>query len=70
MHDIMIVIKSMLILAVAWFTELAIASVVSLTIVPQDIREFFIETKEIINWIASILVVILTVVKIIKEKKK
>lgn len=69
MHDVTIVIKSLAILCIAWFTELAIGLTISLAIVPQDVREFFAETKEIINWIVSASVLILTIIKIRNERK-
>lgn len=69
MHDITIVLKSLAVLFIAWFTEIIIGATISLTIIPENIKEFFIETKEIINWIVSALVLILTIVKIKNERK-
>lgn len=71
MQDIVIVFKSLLLLCVAWFTELFISnSITVLTILPYSVIEFFEETKTALNWIVSFAVLILTVVKIIKVNKK
>lgn len=67
MTDILICLKSLLILSVAWFTELMIFNFAQLSIIGPNLREFFIETKEIINWVVSVLVLILTVVKLRRE---
>ena len=42
----------------------------SITFLPVGVREFFIETKEIVSWAVSITVLIATIIKIRKDTKK
>ena len=70
MHDIFIFIKGIILIFVVWFTETILVQFASLSIINSDIREFFIESKEIINWVVSVSVLYATYLKIRNEKRK
>lgn len=70
MHDIAIVIKSFFLIFIVWFTDTIIYQVVSLTFISPSVREFFIETKEIISWSVSALILVLTILRIRNERRK
>lgn len=69
-NDIIIVFKGLLAVFIAWFTDTIIVKTVSLTFISPFIRDFFIETKDIINWFVSSIILITVVVKLINERRK
>lgn len=63
-HHILISLKSIMLLFVVWFIDTIVYGLASLVIINPTVKEFFAETKDIIAWITSLLILILTVVKI------
>ncbi len=70
MHDILICIKGLMVISIVWFTDTFLIQLAGVSFINPSIREFFVETKEMINWGVSILVLIVTIVKLRKETKK
>lgn len=70
MHNLATVVKAFILLCITWFTEIFIGAVVTVQYIPANVREFFDEIKTPLACIASFVVIILTVIKILKENKK
>ncbi len=69
MHDLFICFKGLVVIAFVWLIDFLMIGFISLSIMPSFIKDFFIESKEIINWIISVLVLYVTYLKLKKEKK-
>lgn len=70
MHDIFIFFKGIILISIVWLTDIVLLQFASLSIINSDIRSFFVETKDIINWVVSISVLYATYLKIRNEKRK
>lgn len=70
MHNLIIILKSLAIFCIAWFTEILIGSVTMLSFVPVGVKEFCEEVKTPLAVLVSFAIFILTVIRIIKENKK
>lgn len=68
MHNLLISLKSLLLIFIVWFTDKIVLQITLFTFVNPLIKEFFVETKEIIAWVTSFLILILTIYKIRNEK--
>lgn len=66
---ISLIVKAIGVLIITWFTEIFIENAISVSIINPRVKEFFVDTKPIINWIVSVLVLIFTIYKFKKEKK-
>ncbi len=70
MHDIFIWFKFMLSLTIVWFADTAIIWVASISIINPTFREFCIESKDVINVLISITVLLVTIIKFRNERRK
>lgn len=70
MNDLIIIFKSFVLFCIVWFTELFISSVMLLSFIPTDVKDFFEDVKTPIAVLVSISIFILTIIRIIKESKK
>jgi hypothetical protein len=70
MHDLVIFTKGLVVILFVWFTDLLMIQLSTLAFISADIRDFFSETKDIINWLVSISVLYATYLRIKKEKSK
>jgi len=68
MHELFIYVKGLALLLLVWCTELFVVQIAGLSFISTNVREFLIESKEIISLITSIAVLAHIVIKIIKEK--
>lgn len=70
MHDLLIFAKGLVLILFVWIVDFITIQFVSLSFISPGIREFFTESKDIINWVVSALVLYATVLKIRNEKRK
>ena len=70
MHDLFICFKSIALISLIWLMDFLMINLSSLSIMPLNVREFFLESKEVINWIVSVSVLYATYLKIRNEKRK
>jgi len=69
-EDFFTLTKGFLLISLVWFSDAIVVELSLLTFLPSVIKGFFIETRDIINWVVSILVLYATYLKIKKEKSK
>lgn len=70
MHELIICIKALAIILFVQFCDLFIMQTASVHFFPEGLRSFFVETKEFLSWVVTILVLIATIIKIRKDTKK
>ena len=70
MNQLAIVFKSIAILCVALCTEFFIGCITLLSFIPLNVKDFFEEIKTPIAVLVSVSILVLTIIKIIKESKK
>ena len=70
MHDLVIFTKGLVVILFVWFTDLLMIQLSTLAFISADIRDFFSETKDIINWVVSVSVLYATYLRIKNEKSK
>lgn len=70
MHNLITILKAFALLCITWCTEIFVGFVATANYIPANVGEFFEEIKTPLACVASFAVIILTVVKIIKENKK
>lgn len=70
MSDFFIVTKGLILVSLVWVMDTMMIELVSLSFISIPIKEFFIETKDVINWFVSITVLVATLIKIRNESKK
>lgn len=70
MHDLIIIVKGTLMFCIVWCMELFISTVMVISFIPVNVREFFEEIKTPLAVLTSFAIFILTVIRIIKENKK
>lgn len=68
MHDLFIFLKGIALVLIVWFTDLVIIQFASFAFISSGVREFLIESKEIISLITSVLVLIHIIIKIRKDR--
>ena len=69
MHELVIYLKATILLSVVWLTDKLMISLASFTFINDEVRAFLIEAKDLVSLLVTILVLILTILKIIKEKR-
>lgn len=69
MHDLFIFLKGVVLVLIVWFTDLVIIQFAGFAFISSGVREFLIESKEIISLITSILVLIHIIIKIRKDRE-
>lgn len=69
MHDLFIFLKGTILVLIVWFTDLFIIQLASFAFISSGLREFLIESKEVISLITSVLVLIHIIIKIRKDRR-
>lgn len=70
MHDLFILTKGLVLISLVWVLDTMMIELVSLSFISIPVKEFFIETKDVINWVVSLTVLYATIIKIKNENKK
>lgn len=70
MHDLFILTKGLILISLVWVLDTVMIELVSLSFISIPVKEFFTETKDVINWIVSLAVLYATIIKIRNENKK
>ncbi len=70
MNDLIIIFKGALMFCVVWFTELLVGSLTALSFVPLKVTIFCEEIKTPLAVVVSFAILILTLIRIVKENKK
>lgn len=69
MQDFLIVFKGIILILFVHWVDVILSRISLLTIVPENAKQFFAETKEPLAWLVSFSVFILTLIKIKNEHK-
>ena len=70
MHELIICIKGLVLISIVWMFDLFMLQLSTVNFFSPEVRGFFVETKEFLSWVVSILVLIATIIKIRKDTKK
>ena len=70
MHDLVIWFKGISLIALCWSVDFILVQFASLSILNPNVRDIFLESKDIINWVISIAVLYATILKIRNERRK
>lgn len=68
-NELLIYIKSIFMLYIVWFTSNFILILSHLSFLNNELKLFLVYGKDFINLIVSLLILILTIIKIVKERK-
>ena len=70
MNDFFVITKGLILISLVWVMDTMMIEMVSLSFISIPVKEFFIETKDVINWVVSLTVLYATIIKIKNENKK
>ena len=70
LEDFFILVKGFFLISLVWSTDVLMIELSSLAFISAPFKDFFIESKDIINWVVSVSVLYATYLKIKNEKNK